>query len=156
MALNSYEQFRQAKWQLWYQDRFDAECLRQIEYEGQDLFEGLKILWSYHLRETVQGDGRLGFSKFNLWWCQGQRSFEIGEGKLGLAKIKGWLFGSTSNETLTDLKVENDSLLQGLAAAHLQLLVKGQTDQAIIEAAEYSKTQEEFKLRLASLTQENL
>ena len=141
----------EAEWQIWYQDMFDRECPRQVEVSGQGLVSGLIELWAHYLFETVQPDGREGFSRFNLWWKQRGRSVEIIGGKAGLARLKGWAFGDQQRTNKSTIQGGNRKLLKKVAVTHSHLVLTDQTSEAILATAEAAANQKDFERQLENL-----
>lgn len=129
----------EAVWEIWYQDTFDRECPRQVEIAGHGLVAGLIELWARYLHETVQADGREGFSRFNLWWKQESKSIEIVGEWAGAVRLRGWLYG---DQRQADRK---DILLQGIAIAHQEQILKGETSEKILAAARELENREAFE-----------
>ena len=131
------------KWQLWYEDTFDREAPRLIEAEGRGLVRGLVALWRRHLKDAVQVDGRLGFSRFNLWLPEQGHSIEApSEDAMALTRLRMWAYGPP------DCSRTDDRLLKRLAKAHARLILRGQTSERIVRAAHTSTTRDEFLARL--------
>jgi hypothetical protein len=141
----------EAEWQIWYQDMFDRECPRQIEISGQGLVNGLVELWAHHLFETVQANGREGFSRFNLWWKQRGQSIEIIGGRAGLARLKGWVFGTQQGTNKNTIQEGNRKLLKKVAVVHSHLMLTGHTSEAILTAAGTAADQQDFEVQLENL-----
>lgn len=131
----------EAIWQIWYEDTFDRETLRQIETSGQGLTAGLVELWSRHLQETVQAGGEKGFSRFNLWWKQERKSVEVVGEWSGQVRLREWIYGGAGDK----------KLLQRVAAAHTILIRNGKTSETILAAAETTANRQDFAALLRHL-----
>lgn len=129
-----------AAWELWYQDAFDRDSPRQVETTGVGLIAGLLALWHRHLFETVLADGARGFSRFNLWWQQARQSVEVTGDWAGQVRLRTWA-------------LENEALLQDVAALHHRLLRAGQTSAPILEAARNAESRCDFEAWVARAKQ---
>jgi len=129
-----------ARWQLWFEDSFDRHAPRQIEASGVGLRRGLAQLWARHLGETVQEDGRLGFSRFNLWWSQPEISIEIAGDRRGQQRLRQWVCDSPAAPELLLL----------IAAAHERLLLEDRESELTALAAT-AANYTEFIARLSEL-----
>lgn len=141
----------EAVWEIWYQDTFDRESPRRVDLSGRGLVNGLVELWARHLFETVQPDGRQGFSRFNLWWKQKERSLEITGDRVGQSRLRGWVFGSKQHTDRGYVEAGDERLLRALARAHCQLALAGGTSEAILTAAARSIRWEDFEAQLPHL-----
>jgi hypothetical protein len=139
---------RAAEWEVWHQDTFDPECPRQVEVTGRGLVQGLVELWARHLFEAVQVDGRQGFSHFNLWWKQERKSIEIVGDWEGQVRLRRWVYG---DRPWVGREEGDRSLLNSIAIAHQQELLRGAASEAILALASASKDREEFEEQLAAL-----
>ena len=100
-------------WELWFQDNFDRESPRRVVQHGEGLVEGLLELWRHHLYETVQTDGALGFTRYNLWLPEkGVRIVITGEVN-GLKKLRQWIWKGEDK-----LGAEERGLLLKIVQAH--------------------------------------
>jgi hypothetical protein len=142
-----------AEWDLWYQDTLDPECPRQVELTGRGLVQGLMALWVRHLFETVQSDGELGFSRFNLWWRQASRSIEITDDKVGAKQLRQWVYGTQQHANRNYVKVGDEELLQLVALTHCKLVLSAQTSEIILNAAKESKSHLDFVSKLMKLAE---
>jgi hypothetical protein len=142
----------EAEWEIWYQDSFDWECPRQVDLAGRGLVQGLVELWARHLFETVQPDGRRGFSRFNLWWKQGGRSLAIAGEWAGLVRLRQWVFGSRQHAARGYVQAGDKKLLLALAAAHCRLVMADQTSEAILAAASTAASRQDLETQLLRLT----
>jgi hypothetical protein len=136
-----------ARWQLWYEDRFDRETPRRIEQSGVGLLAGLMALWRHHLRDTVKQNGQLGFSRFNLWWQDERRSLAIEGDREGQRRLRDWTYGDGDTATPPGTA----ALLAAVALTQAHLHLAGQTAAPILEAAAASATPEALLARLAAL-----
>ncbi|MCJ7551144.1 MAG: hypothetical protein MUQ30_15830 [Anaerolineae bacterium] len=141
----------EAEWQVWYEDTFDRECPRQVQAAGTGLAAGLVELWRYHLRETVQADGRRGFSRFNLWWKQAGKSVTIIGDWEGMVRLRGWIFGPQRRAAMGHVGAAGPDLLMTVAATHSSLVAAGKTSAEIVSAALVADNREDFENRLARL-----
>ncbi len=128
-------------WQLWYQDNFDRECPRSINNSGQGLTAGLTMLWKRHLGETIQKNGLMGFSRFNLWFPTQSQSISIKEDKEGSLRLKKWL------------ETGKKGRLQKIAAAHACIFLAGHSGAAIPDLAKEAEDYETFEAQLLALGQ---
>lgn len=140
----------EAEWEVWYEDTFDRECPRQVQAAGRGLATGLIELWRYHLRETVQADGRKGFSRFNLWWKQAGISVNVVGDWEGMVRLRGWIFGSQRRPRMGHAQHRRD-LLMTVAATHSSLVAADKTSAEIAEAALVAESREDFENRLSRL-----
>jgi hypothetical protein len=140
-----------AEWEIWYEDTFDRECPRQVEIAGLGLMKGLAELWARHLFETVQANGQEGFSRFNLWWKQKGQSIGIVGAWTGSTRLRDWVFGDKRHTREEYVEGEKKELLARLAATHANLILTGQTSEAILTAASASASQEDFEAQLSKL-----
>ena len=134
----------QADWEIWYQDTFDQDCPRQLELTGCGLITGLIELWARHLYETVQPNGVLGFSHFNLWWKQRRCSIEVVGEAAGQVKIRNWVFGQRCLNSSSFLDVADTSLLKSICEIHAELVLRGQTSEEIILIAHLLNDRQNF------------
>jgi len=141
----------EAEWQVWYEDTFDRECPRQVQAAGTGLAAGLVELWRYHLRETVQADGRRGFSRFNLWWKQAGQSVNVVGNWEGLVRLRGWIFGSPLRARKDHVGAADPDLLMTVAAIHSSLVAAGKTSAEIVSAALTADSRADFESLLAWL-----
>ncbi len=141
----------EAEWEVWYQDTFDQESARQVEVVGQGLVEGLIELWARHLFETVQASGQQGFSRFNLWWKQERRSIEVVGEWDGQVRLRGWVFAGDRQANTGYAEKGDKSLLNLIAASHKDLILRGETSEAILATAKASGGREDFVERLLSM-----
>ena len=152
MEKSNFDLIPQAEWEIWYQDTFDVDCPRQVELAGRGLVKGLVELWARHLFETVQPNGQLGFSRFNLWLKQEARSVTVGGVKTGAARLRQWIFGDTRSIRQGYVQAGDAKLLEAIAAAHGKLILANQSSQAILAIASTSASREEFEAHLSQLT----
>jgi len=138
----------EAEWEVWYEDRFDRECPRQVEIAGRGLAEGLIELWARYLFETVQANGQKGFSRFNLWWKQKGQSIEVVGAWAGSIRLREWVFGDKRQAREGYVQDGDEDLLAKLAMAHGNLILAGRTSEAILEAASASSDREDFEISL--------
>lgn len=138
-----------AEWEIWYEDTFDRGCPRQVEIAGQGLAKGLVELWARHLFETVQANGQKGFSRFNLWWKQEGQSIEIVGAWAGSTRLREWVFGDKRQAREGYVRDGDEGLLAKLAVTHANLILAGQTSEAVLAAASASRDREDFEARLA-------
>ena len=141
----------EAEWQVWYEDMFDRECPRQVQATGTGLAAGLVELWRYHLRETVQADGRRGFSRFNLWWVQAGKSVNVVGDWEGMVRLRGWIFGTPLRARKDHVGAADPDLLMTVAAIHSSLVAAGKTSEEIVSAALAAGRREDFEKLLAGL-----
>jgi len=141
----------EAEWQVWYEDTFDRECPRQVQATGTGLAAGLVELWRYHLRETVQADGRKGFSRFNLWWVQAGKSVNVIGDWEGMVRLRGWIFGTQRRARTDRVRAAGSDLLMSVAATHSSLVAAAKTSAEIISAAKAAESREDFEIRLTRL-----
>jgi hypothetical protein len=137
------------KWELWYQDQFDWDCPRKVEVRGKGIMNGLRILWQYHLQESITPEGQPGFSKFNLWLPTLKRSIEISAESSRMAKIRDWVLGLGTS--VPDPSWGDNSLLDLIAQAHYYLVVGDQNEDEIVEMAAGSEDGIEFSRKLSGL-----
>jgi len=141
----------EAEWQVWYEDMFDRECPRQVQATGTGLAAGLVELWRYHLRETVQADGRRGFSRFNLWWGQAGKSVNVVGDWEGMVRLRGWILGTPLRARKDHVGAADPDLLMTVAAIHSSLVAAGKTSEEIVSAALAAGRREDFEKLLAGL-----
>ena len=132
------------EWEIWYQDNFDLECPRQLELAGRGLINGLIELWARHLYETVQPDGFIGFSRFDLWWKQGACSITITGDKAGQLKLRSWVYGEGWSGNQRYLDFADRDLLAIIADVHSRMILNGQKSDDLINMALPSKNKEAF------------
>lgn len=144
----------EAAWEIWYQDTFDRESPRSVDLSGNGLVNGLVELWARHLFETVQPDGKQGFSRFNLWWQQKGRSLEIAGDWAGQIRLRQWVYGSRRYTEQGYVKAGDEKLLRAVARTHCRLALAGRTSEAIITAAVRSVSQEDFEAQLPLLEED--
>ena len=137
-----------AEWELWYQDNFELECPRQMDLSGRGLVEGLMELWAHHLYETIQPNGFIGFSRFNLWWNQRDCSVNIVGEKSGQIKLRQWVYGEQKSNYLGCMHIADKDLLRMIAGIHSKLIISDQTSETIIKEALLSNDKEEFIKRI--------
>ena len=113
--------------------------------------KGLIELWARHLFETVQADGQRGFSRFNLWWKQKGRSIEVVGERVGLTRLREWVFGDKRHAYKGYVPEGDEELLAKVAMTHSNLVLAGQTSEAILVAARTSVSREDFEARLLNL-----
>lgn len=140
-----------AQWELWYQDKFDIASPRQMELAGRGLVKGLVELWARHLYETVQPNGFLGFSSFNLWLRQQRSSIEIIGEAAGQVKIRKWVFGERQLSNSKHLEIADQDLINLTAEIHAKLVMRGQTSEAIVLTAHLLTDREDFIAELKKL-----
>ena len=134
------------KWELWYQDTFDQERGRKIIEEGQGLFDGLILLWAYHLYDAVKPDGFTGFSQYNLW-CRQEKLSIIVLGKMaGQKKLRMWVFEERRVDHSSYLQIADREILDLIAEAHSDLIMNNQSSEPIITTAFLSNNREKFIL----------
>jgi hypothetical protein len=141
----------EAEWKIWYQDTFDAGSPRQVELASRGLVKGLVELWARHLFETVQPNGQLGFSRFNLWWKQRACSVTIVGAEAGAARLRQWIFGDRQSTRQGYVQAGDGKLLEAIAAVHGQLVLVNQTSEAILAIASTSTNLEDFEVQLSRL-----
>ena len=122
-----------------------------MEAAGTGLAAGLVELWRHHLRETVQADGRRGFSRFNLWWKQAGKSVTIIGDWEGMVRLRGWIFGPQRRAAMGHVGAAGPDLLMTVAATHSSLVAAGKTSAEIVSAALVAENREDFEDRLARL-----
>lgn len=140
-----------AKWQIWYQDNFDRECPRLIECEGVDLIQGLQELWLRHLFETLQPNGTLGFSRFNLWWLQRKTDVVIKGNIHNLIIIKNWVVNDRKGSIKKYRQFADLHFLERIAFAHCLLIINNDTAEPIINLVSSVKSKKEFDQSLSTL-----
>ena len=133
-----------ANWEIWYQDSFDIETPRKIELSGVGLIKGLNALWARHLYETVQLNGFLGFTRFNLWWKQRQCSIEIVGETRGQVKIRNWVYEGRRLSDSKYLDIADAELLVLIAETHARLILHGKTSEAIVMTAYLLNNRDDF------------
>jgi hypothetical protein len=144
-----------AAWELWHEDSFDPGTPRQIERTGSGLLKGLVELWQRHLKEVIQPGGFTGFSRFNLWLKKEQFSIDIPVFGPGLKKMRNWIFLSDLPGDRDEFQPEDgNSILTLVGRAHLNLLLAGNSIDAILLAAENSENCALFKAELLLLIEE--
>jgi len=141
----------EAEWEIWYQDTFDQESACQVEVIGQGLVEGLIELWARHLLETVQARGEQGFSRFNLWWKQERRSIEVVGEWDGQVRLRGWVFAGERQANTGYAEKGDKALLNLIAASHKNLILRGETSEAILATAKVSGGREDFLEQLLGM-----
>lgn len=121
-------------WALWATDYFDRDAQDSCEARGQDLEEGLTLLWTKLLEEGLFDDGKPTFTWFRLqvegagaWISVDREPLENPE----LGKLRAW---------------RTPAFLQRLARAHLAQ--PGHRADAIVAAAREANTPEELWARL--------
>jgi GNAT superfamily N-acetyltransferase len=142
----------EAEWEIWHQDTFDVDCPRQVELAGRGLVKGLVELWARHLFETVQPNGQLGFSRFNLWWKQKTCSLTVAGEEAGAIRLRQWIFGDTRSTRQGYAQAGDEKLLEAIAAVHSRLVLADQTSEAILAIATTSTSREDFLAQLSRLT----
>jgi hypothetical protein len=130
-----------AWWQVWQQDVFDRESPRLVVASGEGLVDGLVELWSLHLSETVQANGREGFLRYNLWWQQKQASIEIRGDWRGQVRLRKWVDEMPGAG-------ERRELLRKIAEAHQSQIRHGATSEPILAAAKIDHDLRAFIQRL--------
>ncbi|MBN1250023.1 MAG: hypothetical protein JXC32_20330 [Anaerolineae bacterium] len=146
-----------ARRQLWYEDTFDRETPRQVQSEGRGLASGLAALWSYHLHEGVDAQGRPSFSRFNLWWTQRCVSIEIAEDPVALARLRDWLLTDNRRGRWHTIEAGDLDLLSRIAAAHSRLVLasehstSAEASRPILTIAKDATDRAHFAHRLAAL-----
>lgn len=146
-----------AQWQLWCQDTFDRETPRQVQVEGRGLVAGLAALWSYHLREGVDAQGRPTFLRFNLWWVRCRVSLEIARDSVALARLRAWVVNETRPAQNAAVEKGDRDLVSEIAAAHSRLIFAGgdapatDASRPILVAAKNAADRTDFSRRLAAL-----
>jgi hypothetical protein len=141
----------EAEWKVWHQDNFDRECPRQVEATGQGLLEGLIELWARHLYETVQANGQPGFSHFNLWWTQKGISVEVLGEWDGQVRLRGWVYRNMRQANKGYLEQADKELLYLIAGYHKNLILRGETSEAILAAVKASGSREAFIKQLLNI-----
>lgn len=141
----------EAEWEIWYQDTFDTGSPRQVERAGRGLVRGLAELWARHLFETVQSNGQLGFSRFNLWWKQRAHSITVADESVGAARLRQWIFGATRSIRRGYVQARDATLLEAIAAAHSKLVLAKQTSEPILALAATAVDREDFEAYLSRL-----
>jgi hypothetical protein len=136
----NYNLTPEAEWEIWYQDTFDVDCPRQVELAGRGLDKGLVELWARHLFETVQPNGQLGFSRFNLWWKQRACSVTVVGTGAGAARLRQWIFGDRRSTHQGYVQTGDEKLLEAIAAVHSRLVLADRTGEAILAIAATSTT----------------
>ena len=139
------------EWEIWHQDNFDPDTPRQVFLTGEGLFNGLTKLWVWHLYETVQKDGFISFSKYNLWFKQTKRSIEVIGDIPGQKKLHKWLFRDYLSSNVDCKDAVDQYLLGFIVKAHLNLLEEGRTSEIIIEQAIKSDNKYQFEKLLKKL-----
>ena len=112
--------------------------------------KGLIELWARHLFETVRANGRKGFSRFNLWWKQEGQSIEVVGEWVGLTRLREWVFEEKQQAYRGYVQEGDKELLMKVAVAHSNLVLAGQTSEAILVAARASASWADFEARLLS------
>lgn len=144
-------QQNEEEWEIWLQDNFDPDTPRQVILTGEGLINGLTKLWIWHLYETVQKDGFICFSKFNLWIKQPKRSIEVIGDIAGQKKLRKWLFRNYRGNNVDCRDAVDQNLLGFIVKAHLNLLEEGRTCETIIEQASKSDNRYQFEKLLEKL-----
>ena len=141
---NSYHT-KHVLWEIWFQDMFDRECPREAVVSGEGLLKGLVELWSLYLYETIRENHSMGFSRFNLWLKQEGRSVEIVGDLDGAVKLREWVFEETRQRS-----GGNVELLERIAAAHINLMMKDETSFHILKTAKEMGSLREFESHLST------
>ena len=141
----------EAEWEVWYQDTFDRECPPSVDVSGRGLAEGLIQLWARHLFESVQVDGRSGFSRFHLWWKQRQRAVNVVGDREGAARLRGWVFGAKQHTDRGYVEAGDAHLLEMVAVAHARLVLANQSSERILGTAKTAVDRQDFEVRLGRL-----
>jgi hypothetical protein len=124
-----------ARWEIWHQDTFDRNVPRAREASGCGLQSGLVELWSRHLREGVDREGRATFSRFNLWWPQASRSVTITGDRTGTARLRRWLGIGRVTDGSPDEAQPPRQLLRRVVHTHCRLLLTGRDSAPILDLA---------------------
>jgi hypothetical protein len=125
-------------WQLLYHDLFDPEAGGR-ESGGDDLLEGLVLLWRKEAFEGILYDGTRSFSAFSLHWADGRADVLLGRDNPALLRIRRW---AAADETL----------LREVAAAHLRLLGRRSAAADILACADRCPDAATFAAELAVLS----
>lgn len=144
-------QQKEEEWEIWHQDNFDPDTPRQVISTGEGLINGLTKLWIWHLYETVQKDGFISFSKYNLWFKQPKRSIQVIGDIAGQKKLRKWLFGDEISGISSSKDAVDQHLLDIILKVHLLLLKEGKTSEIIIERASKSDNRYQFEKLLKKL-----
>jgi hypothetical protein len=142
---------KNVKWELWRQDTFDQEGGRKIIEEGDGLFDGLILLWAYHLYDVVRPDGMIGFSQYNLWCKQEKLSIAVIGEMRGLKILRLWIFEKRRMDHSSYLQIADREILDLIAEAHSNLILNNQSSEPIINMAIFSNNREEFILHIKNL-----
>jgi len=142
-----------ARWEIWHQDTFDRAAPRTREASGRGLQAGLVELWSRHLREGIDEEGRPTFARFNLWWPQTASSVAITGYRSGAARLRRWLRpGRAATGAPDEPRLSRARLLQ-IAHAHGRLLLAGQNSAPLLELARDAAHWADFARRLSRLSE---
>ncbi len=133
------------EWELWYQDTFDRECPRQMEHTGRGLEQGLRLLWTRYLRETVGADGQRGFSYFSLWLTSERRTIHVTGTWQGAVRLRKWIFEVPAHPGGSGNRPRDTELLQKVVAAHARLVRAGQRSDAILAVAAAATSRAAFE-----------
>lgn len=144
MNPSDFNDYKEAMWELWYQDTFDQDTPRQKELAGTGLKQGLCNLWTHHLYETINSGGFIGFSHFNLWLNQQKVSIEITGNLNGQLKLRQWVFEGRSAKHLSILQIADEEILNLIAELHIHLGLNDQTSDRIIEMASSASGRDDF------------
>jgi len=136
-------------WHLSSADLFDRECPAMDEGHGDNLVDGLALLWKSHLREGFLDDGQRSFTSFDLSWLKPDG--HIGSAYVdyyakrhaaGAPKLRRWF-----------LSADSPTLLASIAAAHLRLIESGAKDpvDVILASAAAAADAAEFESMAARL-----
>ena len=121
-------------WTVWYHDTFDRETEPSEEARGVGAAAGLAELWRKHLREGVQDDGRLSFSRFHLNLESPREVVDLSNGSpAGCLALRRWK--------------DDPQKLRLLARAHASL---GRPDE-IFRLAEQARDEAELLRRLEEI-----
>jgi hypothetical protein len=146
----SNEPYPDDLWDLWYCDTFDHDSEPSLELDGFGLVIGLSELWARYLFETIQPDGREGFSSFSLNW--NQRRIYIQGDKKGALRLRIWMFGDKTQSEKGYVEEADKALLNQIADAHARIVDSDQSTQAILLLASIAIDRTEFEKQLKKLS----
>jgi len=112
-------------WQLWHSDTFDQDSSPSVQSTGQNIVDGLYVLWLYTLQEGILDNGNASFSRFHLTWGPSPASrVDIAVNPFDnstLLKLRQWVGFTSQNQHSEDGR---DGIVLKLAQLHYDLLQK--------------------------------
>jgi hypothetical protein len=112
---------------------------------------GLIELWTRHLFDYVQHDGKRGFSVFNLWWIDERRSIRVSGPWEGQVQLRLWIYGEGRRRHRAYADRKARKLMESIAYTHAQLIEGGRNSELIVQAAIEAPTPDDLEARLQAL-----